>query len=106
MEEKLKSICVVCRHFSDDYICENAGGKLYGIELSGPLALAEHDCTAFAEACFRLTPKAILMNALADAGITLDNDTLGVVWDDFSEGMERAGYVRNEQDICPGGSNP
>ncbi len=89
-----KSVCIGCAHFDMDAMkCTAKGGKLSGIELTGSLAQAEHDCTIYKEAHFMVTPKGLLWSALYNAGIDLQDKPFDKVWEFFAENMRKFGYT-------------
>lgn len=97
--EDNKRFCYACRFFNDDeMVCDLSNGKLRGIVLNDSLALADNGCEGFEEATYILTPKGILQSALIGIGFNLDDDELTAVWNDFEEGMKRAGYVKEEEE--------
>lgn len=92
-----ESVCAECVHFDrDDCICTQNKGKLAGIRLSESLSEAIHDCEAYEEVRYRLTPKGILFCVLREAGYDIPDEELSQIWESFEEGMTNAGYVTKE----------
>lgn len=89
--------CASCAYYDIEIeTCAHAYGKLAGIHLNESLANAEHDCKQFSEAEYRATPKGLLWLALRQADVDVTDEEFNLIWDNFSESMERSGYVKTE----------
>lgn len=96
----MPSCCIDCSKFDYDvHRCTTPDGKLSGITLTDSLSEARHDCPAFEEVRYRLTPAAILSTTLEEHGCDLPFDEVQALFDEFMARMELAGYVaKNDND--------
>ena len=50
------------------------------------------------DAKFTLTPKGCFCAALLESKVELDNETISLIWDNFTEIMYRFGYLKDEDE--------
>lgn len=93
--------CDNCAYFDvDQHKCTNPDGLFYPIlhVISDSMAQATHDCEAFDEAKYRISPKGCLYYALDQADVQLDTDVIEEVWKFFADAMRNCGYVKDDDE--------
>ena len=90
--------CINCAFFKDDTNkCNNENGIFkWDTVLSDELVYSNHNCPAFEEARYILTPKGCLSAAFISAGVDINEYDFNEIWKHFENTMKKMGYMSDE----------